>query len=171
MAYKLEQDYVLLDGNEFATSKNTETNRHYFDERIANKGILNFGLVRVGEEQIIDLQAEGINSPVIIDSVVAFSSTTEADEIYFNLYFIDDGKLIRSGRQRYSNAQMPVEFPDGIIKPGTLLGVAPRRADTAIYVYTKPVQIIYEAVPTYIKLKDGTILSAKNKQPSELQYD
>ena len=147
MAFGLEDNYVILDDNEFATQKETTSGRHYFEERIEVKGVLNFGFVQVDQEVRISLADNGIVAPIIIDSIVAFAENAGSNEIYFHLYQNVAGRLSRVGVQRFSNAEMPVDFPDGIIYPNMTIGVKPVRADANIVVYVKPVKILFEATP------------------------
>lgn len=156
MAFGLEDNYVLLDDNEFATQKEVNTNRHYFEERIEVKGILNYGLVPKDTEVRISLADNGVSVPIIIDSIVALSGDSTSDELYFYLYRAESGKITRVGVQRYSNSQMPVDFPDGIIFPDMVLGVKPVRGDATIVVYVKPVKILFEATPEVLPASDGS---------------
>ena len=151
MAFNLESGYVLLDGNEFETLKETTTGRHYFAERIAVKGEINFGVVKKEEEKIINPSREGVETAIIIDSIVAFSAGSTSDEIMFNLYREtyndnDTEPAFRTliGKQRYSNNQMPVDFPDGIVYPGMAIGVQPVKADSTVIIYCKPVKVAFQ---------------------------
>lgn len=147
MAFGLESSYAVLDGNDFSTQKEVNSNKHFFSERTKVVGILNFGYVPKGSEVKINLSANGITSPIIIDSIIAFAQNSTQDEIYFYLYTTISGKEIKIGTQRYSNSEMPIEYPDGIIFPDMTLGVKPTKADTTVVVYAKPVEILFEAVP------------------------
>ena len=147
MPFGLEDNYVVLDGNEFATQKNTNTEKHYFESRVEVKGILNFGFVDKGEEKVIDLGDSEVTSPIIIDSIVALTDSGTADEVEFNLYTAANDQRILIGKQRFSNNQMPVEFPDGIIFPDMALGVVPKRSGAQIMVYVKPVKVLFMAYP------------------------
>ena len=150
MAFNLESGYVLLDGNEFETLKETSTGRHYFAERIAVRGEINFGLVKKDEEKIVMLSVAQINTPIIIDSIVAFDTDGTSDELMFNLYRenVDTGdgqrRRVLVGKQRYSNNQMPVDFPDGIIYPDMTLGCIPMKADSTVVIYCKPVKVAFQ---------------------------
>lgn len=156
MAFDLESGYVLLDGNEFETLKETTTGRHYFAERIAVRGEISFGLVKKGEEKIINPSREGVKTAIIIDSIVAFSEGGTSDEITFNLYREtyndnDTEPAFRNlvGKQRYSNSEMPIDFPDGIIYPGMAIGVQPMREDSTVVIYCKPVKVAFQiSLPT-----------------------
>ena len=150
MAFGLDSDYVILDDKNFATQKEINTDRHYFEERIEVKGILNYGLVPKNTEVKISLADNNIVVPIIIDSIVALAQNSTSDEIAFYLYKRINGEDIRIGVQRYSNAQMPVQFPDGVITPDMVLGVAPLRADSTVVVYVKPVHILFEAFPSNV---------------------
>ena len=147
MSFGLEKASVVLDGVDFAASKETNSNEHYFDARVDVKGILNFGYISKGEELRIDLEANNITAPIIIDSIVALAKDSTADEIVFNLYQKVNDELVKVGKQRFSNGQMPVDFPDGIITPDMVLGVTPTKTDATIVVYVKPVKVLFEAFP------------------------
>ena len=143
MAFNLESGYVLLDGNEFETLQDIGSGRHYFAERIAVRGEINFGLIKKGEEALAVLKDNSIATPIIIDSIVALSEGSTSDEIRFNLYKEIDGIRVKVGQQRYSNNQMPIDFPDGIIYPDMTLGVEPVKADSTVVIYCKPVKVIF----------------------------
>ena len=147
MGFELKPTSVVLDGVDFAASVETTQDKYYFDARIDVKGILNYGTVAKDKEVKIDLAANGISAPIIIDSIVALAQNSTADEIIFFLYRKIGGREIRVGVQRFSNGEMPVDFPDGIITPDMVLGVMPTSTDATIVVYVKPVKILFEAVP------------------------
>lgn len=147
MPFGLESSYAVLDGNDFSTQKEVNSNKHFFSERTKVVGILNFGYVPKNEERKINLAANGITSPIIIDSLIAFAQTSTQDEIFFYLYSNFTGQEIKLGTQRYSNSEMPIEYPDGVIFPDMTIGVKPTKADTTVVVYAKPVEILFEAVP------------------------
>lgn len=147
MAFGLEDNYVVLDGNDFDAVKETTTGRNYFADRVAIDGILNYGLVPRNEEVVINLADNGINTPLLIDRVVALAGNSLADELIFTLYRAEAGRLTPIGKQRFSRGQMPVDYPDGIITPDMALGVKPTGADATIAVYVKPVKILFTAVP------------------------
>lgn len=147
MALNLVNNPVVLDGYDFDALRNTETNQHYFIERIRADGILNFGLVPEDTEVQISLADNNINAPIIIDRVVAFTEGNSSDEIRFIVYRNVNGTLVELGTQRFSNGQMPLDYPDGIIMPDMVLGVKPTRSDATIVVYVKPVKVLFEAVP------------------------
>ena len=147
MAFGLESSYAVLDGNDFSTQKEVNTNKYFFSERTKVVGILNFGLVPKNQETKINLRDNGIVSPIIIDSIVAFAKNTTQDEIYFFLYTTIDGQEERIGAQRYSNSEIPVQYPDAVIFPDMTIGVVPSKADTTVVIYAKPVEILFEAVP------------------------
>lgn len=147
MAFGLESSYAVLDGNDFSTQKEVNSNKHFFSERTKVVGILNFGYVPKGEERKINLAANGITSPIIIDSIIAFAQNSTNDEIFFYLYSSFTGQEIKLGTQRYSNNDIPKEYPDGVIFPDMTIGVKPTKQDTTVVVYAKPVEILFEAVP------------------------
>ena len=147
MGFELVDNSVVLDGNDFDAVKDTVTNNHYFIERIRADGILNFGLVPKNTEVQISLADNNIKTPIIIDRVVAFTEGNSSDEIRFIVYRNVNGTLVELGTQRFSNGQMPLDYPDGIIYPDMVLGVKPTRSDANIVVYVKPVKILFEAVP------------------------
>ncbi len=147
MGLELIDSPVLLDGNDFDAVKDSANEKHYFIERIRADGILNFGLVPKGTEVQISLADNNIKSPIIIDRVVAFTEGNSSDEIRFIIYRNENGTLVEVGTQRFSNGQMPLNYPDGIITPDMVLGVKPTRSDATIVVYVKPVKVLFEAVP------------------------
>ena len=135
----------MINKSKFYARKNTD--RHYFAQRIAVRGELNFGLVTKNQPVEINLADNNINTPIIIDSIVAMAGNTTADEIVFVLYRQINGQKVRVGVQRYSNSQMPTDFPDGIIYPDMTLEVYPTRSDASIIVYCKPVKVAFRATP------------------------
>lgn len=148
MGFELEDSPVVLDGKEFAAFVETNTGKHYFAERIAVDGILNYGFVRKNEEVLISLADNNINTPLIVDRIVAFAENTTADEIYFTLYESRGGTLHKVATQRFLPSEMPLDYPDGIIMPNHILGVKPSRSNATILVYVKPVKVLFEAVPS-----------------------
>ncbi len=147
MGFELVDSPVVLDGNDFDAVKDTETDKHYFLERIKADGVLNFGLCFRGIEVQISLADNNINTPLIVDRVVAFTEEMSSDEIHFTVYRNVNGTLVELGTQRFSNGQMPLNYPDGILTPDMVLGVKPTRSDATIIVYVKPVKVLFEAVP------------------------
>ncbi len=145
--FNLQDDYVLLDNKEVAVLQETNSNKFYFAERIAVRGELKFGVVPKNGEVRISLADNNINTPIIIDSIVAFSDESTSDEIVFNLYRSVDGVETLIGTQRYSNTEMPIDFPDGVIYPDMVVGVSPK-VDSTIVVYCKPVKVIFQAEPS-----------------------
>lgn len=148
MSFELKDSSIVLDGKEFAVLEESNTNKHYFAERIGVDGIFNYGLVLQNEEKLISLADNDIKTPLIVDRIVAFAENSIADEIYFTLYESIGGTLHKVGFQRFTTAEMPVNYPDGIILPNHILGVKPIRTDATIIVYLKPVKVLFEAVPT-----------------------
>ncbi|MGD1920403.1 MAG: hypothetical protein ACFCAD_16890 [Pleurocapsa sp.] len=114
---------------------------------MAVRGELAFGLVPKNQETKISLADNNINTPIIIDSIVAMAGNTTRDEIIFTLYKVVNGQDVRVGVRRYSISQMPTDFPVGIIYPDMFVGVYPTRADSTIMVYCKPVIKAFTAVP------------------------
>ena len=106
MAFGLEDNAVVLDGSDFDAVREVNTGKNYFAERVAVKGILNYGYVAKNNEVRIDLAANGINAPIIIDSIVGFAQNSTADEIYFYLYRKSGRALTKIGTQRFSNGEM-----------------------------------------------------------------
>ncbi|MEL6494094.1 MAG: hypothetical protein AAFQ41_03095 [Cyanobacteria bacterium J06623_7] len=147
MDFGLESASVVLDGVDFAASREVNSDQHYFDARIDVKGSLNFGVVPKGQEVQIDLEANGISTPIIIDSIIALAENSTADEIFFYLYKKTNSGLVKVGTQRYSSGQMPIDFPDGVIGSKFVVGAKPTRADSTIVVYVKPVKVLFTAVP------------------------
>ncbi len=147
MGLELVDSPVVLDGNDFDAVKDSANDKHYFIERIRADGILDFGLVPRNTEVQISLADNNINTPIIVDRVVAFTEGTSSDEIRFIVYRNVNGTLVELGTQRFSNGQMPLDYPDGIIYPDLVLGVKPTRSDATIVVYVKPVKILFRAVP------------------------
>ena len=147
--FDLEEDYVLISDEEFKIAREKNTNKAFFAERIAIRGELNFGLCYKDQYKEISLSQQGINTPIIIDSIVAMSGQNTADEIIFELWK-EDPELgqIRVGIQRYSNNQMPTDFPDGIIYPDMTIKVKPVRNNATVVVYCKPVIVAFQAIAT-----------------------
>lgn len=148
MSLEFKDSSIVLDDKEFDALEETNTGKHYFTERISIDGILNYGLVQQNEEKLISLADNNINTPLIVDRIVAFAENTTADEIYFNLYELQDGTLHKVATQRFLPLEMPLDYPDGIIMPNHILGVKPSRSNATIIVYVKPVKVLFEAVPS-----------------------
>ena len=147
MSFNYIQTEVELDGKKFAAGQETNTGLHYFNERITSVGILNFGFVRQNDEAQISLADNGITSPILIDSIHAFSPENISDEIYFYLYTTYNGQKIKLGTQKYTNDEMPVNYSTNIVFPDMVIGVKPTRANSTIILYAKPVNQLFEAVP------------------------
>lgn len=147
MGFKLDDSPVVLDGNSFDGLKESEGNLHYFAARIDVDGILNFGLVPKGTEVRISLAENDINCSLIVDRIVSLTSSHSTDEIDFILYRNVDDNLVKLGTERFKKAEMPLNYPDGIITPDMVLGVKPLKADATVVIYVKPVKILFEAVP------------------------
>lgn len=147
MAFQLEGADAVLDERSYDVQKEINTDKHYFGERVPNVGILNFGYVRKDEERQISLSANGINSPITIDSIIAFAPTNTSDEIFFYLYTTYNGQIVKLGTQKFTNSDMPIKYPTNVIFPDMVIGVKPTKADTTIVLYAKPVNILFDAVP------------------------
>ena len=146
MSFELRDTSVVLDGNDFDAVAEVNTGKHYFAERVNVVGILNFGKVSEGKEEQISLADNDINSPIIIDSIIAIPDDNIRDEILFTLYRNTEKNLQIIGTHRFFNRDMPLDYPDGIVYPDMILGVKPLRSDAIIIVYVKPVKILFEAV-------------------------
>ena len=140
--YKLENVSILLGDKEFTGYKNIETNQHYFGERIAQFGILDFGYINGGQSKKIRL-ADFISSPILVDSIVVTAPGTTGDEVKFSIY--RQGQQI--AHQRFSNNDMPLDHPSLILTPDLEVEVIPKY-NSAVFIYCKPVDIIFRATPT-----------------------
>ncbi len=140
--YELENVSILLGDKEFVGYKNTETDRHYFAERVAQFGILDFGYIQAGQSKKIRLE-NFISSPVLIDSIIVTAPGTTGDEVKFNIY--RNGQQI--AYQRFSNNDMPFNHPSLILTPDLEVEVIPKYS-SAVFIYCKPVDILFRATPT-----------------------
>ena len=148
MTFAIETHSVVLDGNDFDAVKNTATGQHYFAERVPVLGILKFGFVTQNIEKKMSLADNFVSSPLIIDSIVAITPDGTSDELKINLYRnIGNGDVLE-GSMRFSNEQVPVEFPDGIIDPNMTIGVIAKRGNADVTIYVKPVRVLFTAVTT-----------------------
>ncbi len=139
--YELETVSILLGDKEFTGYKNTETNQYYFAERVAQFGVLDFGYVQAGQSQKIRL-ADFISSPILVDSIVVTSPGTTGDEVQFKIY--RNGQQI--AHQKFSNNDMPFNHPSLILTPDLEVEVIPKYS-SAVFIYCKPVNIIFRATP------------------------
>ena len=139
--YQLENVSILLGDREFTGYKNTETNQHYFAERVAQFNVLDFGYINGGQSKKIRLE-NFISSPVLIDSIIVTAPGTTGDEVKFNIY--RNGQQI--AYQRFSNNDMPFAHPSLILTPDLEVEVIPKYS-SAVFIYCKPVDIIFRATP------------------------
>ncbi|MEM8779997.1 MAG: hypothetical protein AAGF26_14220 [Cyanobacteria bacterium P01_G01_bin.49] len=145
--FGLEKSNVVLDDQDFAAFREVNTDDHYHAGRIDVKGMLQYGLVPEDDEVRIDLAANGITTPIMVESIFAITPNGSADEVTFYLYVKQNGNLVKIGQQRVSSGQMPYDIPDGILAPDMVLGIKPTRSDATITVYVKPVAVSFVAVP------------------------
>lgn len=148
MAFALEPVTVVLDDVPFEAFKEVNSDKHYFAERIGIKGELRFGEVRKGQEAQIDLEANGITTPIMLTELFAFTPNRTSDEVWLYLYVKVDGALVKIGSQRVSAGQMPYDIPNGILRPDMVIGVEPTKSAATIIAYAKPVAVAFEAVPS-----------------------
>ncbi len=140
--YELIKVPILLGDKEFLGYRNIETNQHYFAERVAQFGILDFGYIQAGQSKKIRLE-NFISSPVLIDSIIVTAPGTTGDEVKFNIY--RNGQQI--AYQRFSNNDMPFNHPSLILTPDLEVEVIPKYS-SAVFIYCKPVDILFRATPT-----------------------
>lgn len=141
--YELESVSILLGEKEFAGYKNTEINQYYFAERVAQFGVLDFGYIEAGQSKKISLAANNISSPILVDSIVVTAPGTTGDEVEFKIY--RNGQPI--AHQKFSNIEMPLNHPSLILTPDLEIEVIPKY-DSAVFIYVKPVDILFRATPT-----------------------
>ena len=139
--YELETVSILLGDREFVGYRNIETNQHYLAERVAQFGVLDFGYVQAGQSKKIRL-SDFISSPILVDSIVATNPKTTGDEIQFKIY--RQGQQI--AHQKFSNNDMPFNHPSLILTPDLEVEVIPKY-NSAVFIYCKPVDIIFRATP------------------------
>ena len=110
-------------------------------DRVSSYGIFNFGQIAADSEKRISLASVGINQPISLSSIYAFTSNASSDEVRFYL-FSGDAELVEL---RLFSAEMPYTFPPGaIIDPSLDIVVRPRSNLTSLLIYWKPVHIITE---------------------------
>ncbi len=141
--YQLEKVPILLGELDFEGYKNTETNKHYFAERVAQVGILDFGYIEANQTKKISLSANNIVAPVLVDSIVVTAPGTTGDEVELKVY--RNGQQIAF--QRFSNGQMPMDHPTLILTPDLEVEVIPKY-NSAVFIYVKPVNILFRATPS-----------------------
>ena len=154
MAFQLEKSNVVIDDQDFAAFKETSSSEHYHAERIAVMGMLQYGLVPKDQEVQIDLEANDIRTPIIVESIFAITPNGSADNVVLALYQKTESGLVQIGKQSVSAGQMPYDIPDGILAPDMVLGMKPTRSDATITVYVKPVAITFVAVPNSIDINE-----------------
>lgn len=141
--WNLEKISVNLGENEFLAFKDTNTNQHYFGERIPVYGILDFGFLQASATATISLANNGITVPVILDSLAVTAPGTTGDEVTVDL--IRDRAIIAT--QVFKNDEMPFSHPTIVLTPDLTVRVQPRY-DCAVYMYVKPVHILFRATPS-----------------------
>lgn len=111
--------------------------------RLLDYIILEFGAVRANQTKRLDLGAKGLDRPILLKSLYAFSSSTTSDEVReFTIYRKDDnGNLDEFANQRFSNNEMPYKFPDAVLFPFNVIEIKPKNNTDNIIVYTVPVNI------------------------------
>ena len=131
--------------NNYVAFEDSQTQQRYLAERIKAYGLLQFGAMSNGEKKSIDLQAQGLISPITIKSVYVFSGSTTNDEIKFRIFEKQpSGNLNQIASQRFTNNEMPYQFPDGaILSPNQVIEVEPRYDVDNIIIYCQPVDILF----------------------------
>lgn len=148
MTFGLEPVTVILDDVPFEAFKEVNSDKHYFAERIDIKGELPFGTIPKGQEVQIDLEANGITTPIMLTELFAFTTRGTSDEVWLYLYKKIVGNLVRIGAQRISAGQMPYNIPNGILQPDMVIGVKPTKSAATVIAYAKPVAVTFTAVPS-----------------------
>ena len=140
------EPFALPYGDENISSfKDTETGLVYQSGRLPDYIILEFGAVSANQTKRLDLGAKGLDRPILLKSLYAFSSSTTNDEVReFVIYRKDDnGNLNEFANQRFSNNQMPYHFPEAILFPINVIEVRPKYNTDNIIVYAVPVNIMF----------------------------
>lgn len=140
--WNLEQTVATLNNQEFLAFKDVDTNLHYFGERVPVYGILDFGFINADNTETINLANNGITVSVILDSICVTAPGTTGDEVAVDL--IRDRSVIAT--QVFKNNQMPFDHPTIILTPDLTIRVKPKY-DCAVYMYVKPVHVLFRAVP------------------------
>ena len=138
------QPFPLPYGNESISAfKDSETNLVYQSSRIANYVILEFGAISANQTKRLDLGEKGLDRPILLKSIYAFSSETTNDELReFVIYRKDEnGNLNQFATQKFSNDEMPYRFPDAILFPINVIEVKPRYDTDNIVAYAVPVNV------------------------------
>lgn len=138
------QPFALPYGSENISSfKDTETGLVYQSGRLADYLILEFGAVSANQTKRLDLGEKGLDRPILLKSLYAFSSSTTSDEVKeFVIYRKDEnGNLNEFATQKFSNNEMPYRFPDAILFPINVIEIKPRYNTDNIIIYAVPVNI------------------------------
>ncbi len=146
MSFGLQPIALPYGNTDFQAYLNTANNQAYFADRIAEYGVLEFGALAANQTKKLDLGAKGLTSPIILRSLYVFSSSTTNDEIKeFVIYRKNaNGNLSRFATQRFSNNEMPYQFPNGgILFPFNVIEVKPRYNTENILAYVQPVNILF----------------------------
>jgi hypothetical protein len=119
-----------------------EDDRQFFGQRIQSFGIIDFGAMNAGSTKSYTPINDGIQSPISIASVYAFTTVATNDEITFSIF---EG-TVELTRQKITNNDMPYQFPPGaIIRPDLTIQVKPRYNTMKLLVYWRPVHILHLA--------------------------
>ena len=136
--------------NNYVAFEDSNTQQRYLAERIETYGLIQFGSMSQNQTKSIDLQAQGLTCLVSIKSVYVFSGSTTNDEIRFRIYQKDgSGNLNQIASQRFTNNDMPYQFPEGaILSPDQVIEVQPRYNVDNIIIYVKPVDVLFSISAT-----------------------
>lgn len=139
LTYKVDSETKNL-----GAFKDTQGN-HYLSNRVPSIGVLDFGAIAKNDTRKIDLLAEGVQYPLMLRSVYAFSSSGSSnDGMTFNVYIKNStDSLVKIATQYYNKNQMPYQFPYGAtIFPGMVIEVKPWYAVDKLLVYVEPVNVL-----------------------------
>lgn len=140
--WNLESISIPLGSKNFQGFRDPNQDLYYSAERVALYGILDFGFVNRNDTQRISLADNNITTSILLDSIIVTAPGTTGDELQVRLY--RDGQQI--AKQKFTNNQMPLDHPFTVITPDVEVEVEPRY-DSNVYMYFRPVHIIFRAVP------------------------
>lgn len=113
--------------------------RALFGMRVPSYGIFDFGTLANNASKKVVLSSIGITSPILIRSVYAFSSNTNADEIKFRIL----SGSVQLTELTIPSSDMPYKFPDGaIIDPSLSIEIRVNQTTTQLLVYWQPVHVL-----------------------------
>ena len=125
-----------------AAFKNEEL--YYQAARIANRGILDFGILPKNQRAGISLAANNVKSTIIVKSLHCVSANKTDDSLTLEVWQGEDYSQVvnRIALQYYHKSEMPKAYPELILFPDNTVFVTPSQ-ECRVLVYCEPVNVLF----------------------------